>query len=77
MKGDFVKFEVVDVIFDCVEKNFGNKFNVLVYNVGVVIGVLLVVEIEVVRKWLWVIKKLLFLVNLMILLFMIIFKRFI
>lgn len=50
MKGDFVKFEVVDVIFDCVEKNFGNKFNVLVYNVGVVIGVLLVVEIEVVKK---------------------------
>ena len=39
VKGDLVQPETVDAIFDCVEKNFGNKLNALVCNAGVILGV--------------------------------------
>ena len=39
VKGDLAQPEAVDAIFDCVEKNFGNKLNALVSNAGAVVGI--------------------------------------
>ena len=50
VKGDLVKPEAVDAIFDCVEKNFGNKLNALVHNAGAAIGLSSVAETEAAKK---------------------------
>lgn len=50
VKGDLVKPEAVDAIFDCVEKNFGNKLNALVHNAGAAIGVSSAAETEAAKK---------------------------
>lgn len=39
VKGDLVFPQTVDAIFDCVQKNFGNKLNALVHNAGAAVGV--------------------------------------
>ncbi|KAL9974482.1 hypothetical protein ACROYT_G011518 [Oculina patagonica] len=50
VKGDLVQPETVDAIFDCVEKNFGNKLNALVCNAGVILGVTSKPEDEAAKK---------------------------
>jgi len=50
VKGDLAQPEAVDAIFDCVEKNFGNKLNALVSNAGVVVGVTSTPESEAAKK---------------------------
>ena len=50
VKGDLVLPEAVDAIFDCVEKNFGNKLNALVHNAGAAVGVTSVAESEAAKK---------------------------
>ena len=50
VKGDLVQPEAVDAIFDCVEKNFGNKLNALVSNAGAIVGVTSTPESEAAKK---------------------------
>ncbi|KAL9974485.1 hypothetical protein ACROYT_G011521 [Oculina patagonica] len=50
VKGDLAQPEIVDAIFDCVEKNFGNKLNALVCNAGAVVGVTSTPENEAAKK---------------------------
>ena len=50
VKGDLAQPEAVDAIFDCVEKNFGNKLNALVSNAGAVVGVTSTPESEAAKK---------------------------
>ena len=50
VKGDLAQPETVDAIFDCVEKNFGNKLNALVSNAGAVVGVTSTPENEAAKK---------------------------
>ena len=50
LKGDLVQPETIDSIFDCVQKNFGNKLNALVHNAGTMIGVTSPAESEVAKK---------------------------
>jgi len=50
VKGDLVQPEAVDAIFECVEKNFGNKLNTLVHNAGAAIGVTSIAETDEAKK---------------------------
>ncbi|XP_020631849.1 uncharacterized protein LOC110068779 [Orbicella faveolata] len=50
VKGDLVQPETVDAIFECVEKNFGNKLNTLVHNAGAAIGVTSIAETDEAKK---------------------------
>ena len=50
VKGDLVQPETIDLIFDCVQKNFRNKLNALVHNAGAVIGVTSTAENEAAKK---------------------------
>ena len=50
VKGDLVQPEAVDAIFDCVQKNFGNKLNALVHNAGAAVGVTSKAETEEAKK---------------------------
>ena len=50
VKGDLSEESAIDAIFDCVEKNFGNKLHAFVHNAGAVIGVTSVAETENAKK---------------------------
>lgn len=50
LKGDISEESAVTEIFECVEKNFGNKLNAFVHNAGAAIGITSVAETDNAKK---------------------------